>query len=143
MATSVLYTPEVLGLAAELSRFRLDDSIKPVAEAKSRTCGSSIVLGLSYSGGGMIDHAGVRSQACAIGQAAAAIFAKGVSGMTPDQVRLSRDAIAEWLDRGGSVPHWPGLEAIAAVQEHKGRHGAVMLAWNAACELLSTTDAYR
>jgi hypothetical protein len=41
----------------------------------------------------------------------------------------------------GSLPDWPGLATIAAARDYPGRHGALMLPWTAALQLLSTRDA--
>jgi hypothetical protein len=36
------------------------------------------------------------------------------------------------------LPDWPGLTAIAAARDYPARHGAIMLAWQAARQLLPT-----
>jgi NifU-like protein involved in Fe-S cluster formation len=136
MAAPVLYTPEVLGLATALAQFRWDESLPLQAEARSASCGSTIRLGLSLSGGDVVDRIGLRSQACAIGQASAAIFAQSASGRTAQDIRTTGRAIADWLKGEGDMPDWPGLAAIAAARDYPARHGAVMLPWTAAIQLL-------
>jgi NifU-like protein involved in Fe-S cluster formation len=136
MAETVLYTPEVLALAVELSRFRWNEDLPLKGEARSRSCGSTIALALDVDARGVITNVAVRSQACAIGQAAAAIFASAVVGMTALDVRKAGTAIAAWLGEEGAFPDWPGLSSIAAARDYPGRHGAVMLPWNAANQVL-------
>ncbi|HKR91707.1 iron-sulfur cluster assembly scaffold protein [Novosphingobium sp.] len=138
MSTAVLYTPEVLGLAIALARFPLTEDLPLRGEARSKSCGSTITLGLKMAPNGTIERIGVRSQACAIGQAAAAIFAQAASGRRGPDIHVAGTAIAAWLAGEGAMPDWPGLFAIAAAREYPARHGAVMLPWNAAMLVLPT-----
>lgn len=137
MAAAVLYTPEVLGLAIELARYPLADDLPLRGEARSKSCGSTIALGLATGTDGTVERIGVRCQACAIGQAAAAIFASAAAGSDAARIESARDAIAVWLSGDGPLPDWPGLATIAAARDYPARHGAVLLPWNAACTALS------
>lgn len=136
MSATVLYTPDVLALAVRLSHFPLRDEMPHVAEARSQACGSAITLGLATDADGRIEAVGLRSQACAIGQAAAAIFADGAQGKSRDDIAGSHAALTAWLAGDGALPDWPGLETIAAAQGYPGRHAALMLPWNAALRAL-------
>lgn len=136
MSATVLYTPDVLSLAVELSRFPWNDELPLKGEARSKSCGSTIALGLDIDAEGVIIGVGVRSQACAIGQAAAAIFAKAVIGMEAPAVVDAGKAVANWLGGQGGLPEWRGLSRIAAARDYPARHGAVLLPWNAAMQVL-------
>lgn len=136
MSTTVLYTPEVLALAIELARHPLTDDLPLRGEARSRSCGSTIALGLAFDAEGAIARVGLRSHACAIGQASAAIFAANAAGVTVGDLRATRTAVAAWLAGEGALPEWPGFAAIAAARDYPARHGAVMLPWDAAVEAL-------
>ncbi|WP_067731843.1 Fe-S cluster protein [Novosphingobium naphthalenivorans] len=140
MSATVLYTPEVLGLAIDLARFPLTDDLPLRAEARSKSCGSTITLGLETAADGTIARMGVRSQACAIGQAAAAIFVQGAAGQDGPAIHAAGRAIAAWLAGEAGMPDWPGLSTIAAAREYPGRHGAVMLPWNAAMQMLPSRE---
>lgn len=140
MSATVLYTPEVLGLAIDLARFPLTDDLPLRAEARSKSCGSTITLGLETAADGTIARMGVRSQACAIGQAAAAIFVQGAAGQDGSAIHAAGRAIAAWLAGEAGMPDWPGLSTIAAAREYPGRHGAVMLPWNAAMQMLPSRE---
>ncbi|MBT0668974.1 iron-sulfur cluster assembly scaffold protein [Novosphingobium profundi] len=142
MAT-VLYTPEVLGLAVDLAGYPLDEALPLLGQARSATCGSQLRLGLSCDAQGRVMRVGLAAQACAIGQAAAAIFAKGATGKTPDDIDAGAQAIRLWLAKDGAMPEWPGFEVLAAVPDYPARHGAVLLAWNAASQALSSTHQQR
>lgn len=138
MATAALYTSEVLALATSLAAWPWDESLPLHGEARSRSCGSTIALGLSLDGEGRIATIAVRSRACAIGQASAAIFAAGAAGRDAADIAAAETALRAWLSGEGGLPDWPGLDAIAAARDYPGRHGAIMLAWQAARDLLPT-----
>jgi len=143
MSTTVLYTPEVLGLAVKLAAHGWDGDLPFRAEARSPSCGSTIALGLALDGEGRVTKIGVRSQACAIGQAAAAIFADAAQGRTQVELAAAAQAITRWLGEEAPLPDWPGLSQIAAARDYPARHGAVMLPWKAALSALSGEGAKR
>ena len=85
----------------------------------------------------------VAVRACAVGQAAAAIFARAAPGRGGDEIGATHAALLEWLAGTGPLPDWPGLAAIAPAREFPARHGAIMLPWTAARDALSTAAADR
>jgi NifU-like protein involved in Fe-S cluster formation len=135
-----LYTPEILALATGLAAWPWDEGLALQAEVRSRSCGSTLALGLSLDAQGAIARIGLRARACAIGQAAAAIFAAAAAGRDAAAIAAADDAIATWLagEGGGDLPDWPGLAAIAPARAYPARHGAIRLAWQAARQLLPT-----
>lgn len=139
MSATILYTPEVLRLATGLAGYPWDDDLPLTGEARSRSCGSTIRLGLSTDAEGRVRRLGLRSSACAIGQAAAAIFAGAAVGRSAQDIAAAEQALSAWLSGGGAMPPWPGLAAIAAARDYPARHGAIMLAWQAARQALSST----
>lgn len=141
MAAEKLYTPQVLGLATALARWPWDADLPLRASARSRSCGSGLELGLALDEAGRVERLGLKAQACAIGQAAAAIFADAAAGRSLQEIAASASALADWLAGEGAMPDWPGLEALVAAREVPGRHGAILLAWNAARSLLPTTGS--
>lgn len=136
MTATVLYTPEVLGLAASLAEHGWDESLPLRGEARSRSCGSTIALALSLDAQDCVDRVAIRSHACAIGQAAAAIFAQGATGRSLVEIDDTAGQIEGWLAGDSELPDWPGLDAIAPARDYPARHGAIMLAWRAARQLL-------
>ena len=138
MSATVLYTPEVLGLATSLAAWPWDDGLPLRGEARSRSCGSTLRLGLATDDAGRIARIGLRAQACAVGQAAAAIFAAGALGRNAADIAQADRAIAGWLAGEGPLPDWPGIGAIAPARDYPGRHSAIRLAWTAASDLLPT-----
>ena len=138
MAAATLYTPEVLALATGLAAHPWDEALPLKGEARSASCGSTLALALALDRSGRIARVAVRAQACAIGQAAAGIFAAAARGRDADEIAAADAAIAAWLAGQGELPDWPGLGAIAPARDYPGRHGAVRLAWRAARHMLPT-----
>lgn len=131
-----LYSPEVLALATRLAAFPLDEDLPLRGAARSPACGSRIELGLTCDAGGAITRIGLKAQACAIGQAAAAIFADAAVGRSRADLAATLAALEAWLAGAGDQPDWPGLAAIAPARDFPGRHGAMLLPWKAALEAL-------
>lgn len=142
-AAGALYTPELLALAVSLAATPFDPSMPFAGEAHSRTCGSTIHMSLAVDASGRIERIGLRASACAVGQAAAAIFVRGAVGRSAGEIAGARDNLAAWLGGDAPMPDWPGLEALGAARAHPGRHGAIILAWNAALAALSNGEAPR
>lgn len=138
MSSARLYTPEVLALAASLAQWPWVEGLDEVAHARSRSCGSSLSLGLALDPQGRLVRLGVRARACAIGQAAAAIFAASAPGRTLEEIALEANHLTAWLGGDEDIPAIAGIGAIAAARDYPARHGAIMLAWTATRELLST-----
>ena len=138
---TALYTPDLLALAVSLGEVPFDPAMSLTGEARSRTCGSSLLLSLATGKDGRIERIGLRASACAVGQAAAALFAKSAAGRDPADIAAARAAIANWLAGHGPLPGWTGLSVLEPAREHPGRHGAIMLAWDAALDALSKQGA--
>ena len=98
---AVLYTPEILALAVELADHPLTGTADLYGEAVSRVCGSKVAIALSLDADGAIERAGARVTACAIGQAAAALFLRSASGRSPDDIAVALAAIEDWLGSAG------------------------------------------
>ncbi|QFT77899.1 iron-sulfur cluster assembly scaffold protein [Erythrobacter sp. THAF29] len=133
-----LYSPRLLALSAALADFPLDPGLSRVAEARSRTCGSTIALGIDTDPSGAVARIGMRVSACAVGQSSAAILALEARGKTATDFDEAHAQIAGWLEGRGELPDWPGFDALEAAQPYSGRHGALLMPWKAALEALST-----
>jgi NifU-like protein involved in Fe-S cluster formation len=142
-ATTALYTPRVLALATALADYPPDPGLPLHGAARSAACGSSLSLDLGIDSDGRIASLGMRAHACAIGQAAAAIFARNAIGQDADHLARTLAAIEAWQKGDGNMPAWPELEAIAAARDFPGRHGTMLLPWKAALDALSSADKPR
>lgn len=143
MSAAKLYTPELLGLAVELADYPLAGALPLGGEARSAACGSTLELGLALDGEGRIARIGMRVRACAVGQAAAAIFAREAAGRDAAAIEEAHEALRFWLAGEGGAPHWPGLAMLECACGYPGRHGAILLPWRAASAALSSLAAPR
>jgi NifU-like protein involved in Fe-S cluster formation len=133
----VLYTREILTLATSLAAWPWDAGLPLQARARSKSCGSTLLLGLDVDAAGLITRVGIRPQACAIGQASAAVFAAAAPRRNAVQIAAADRAIYDWLAGEGAMPDWPGIEAIAPARAFPARHGAIRLAWQAARDAMA------
>ncbi len=133
-----LYTPRLLSLSAALAGFPLTDGYENLAEARSRTCGSSITLGVNCDADTRVQEIGMLVSACAIGQSSAAVLALSAKGRPAVHFRETLGAIEAWLAGQGALPEWPEFDALAPALPHAGRHGALLLPWQTMISALST-----
>ncbi len=134
--TAKLYTPDLLALAVQLAKYPYDPALPFIGEARSRTCGSALAIGISVDQANCIAQIGMRVTACAVGQASAAIFANAAAGQSQTDVITGLSQIELWLAGQGDLPDWPGIAALSSAREHTGRHGAIFLPWRAAVAAL-------
>ena len=136
MSSAKLYNAELLGLATALANYPLDEDLPFRGSARSPACGSAVEVGLFLNDEGTISRIGIKTQACAVGQAAAAIFAAEVAGKTQADIAAALGETGQWL-AGGDLPNWNGMAVIAAARDYPARHGAILLTWRAALVALA------
>ena len=139
----ILYSPEILAAAVGLAEFPVDLALPFHGEARSRSCGSTLRVALSLDQHGRIARIGCRAQACAVGQAAAQIFASVAQGRTADGIAATRNDLALWLTGAGPSPDWPGIALLKPARDYPARHGAILLAWDAALAALASAPQLR
>jgi len=137
-AAQRLYTPELLALAVELADYPPLDTAPAHGEARSPTCGSTLSVDLVPDDSGRVARLGMRVRACAVGQAAAAIFARHAPGRDLADIRDTLDRLEAWLDDEGPAPDWPDLTLVEPARAYPARHGAMLLPWKAAAAALSS-----
>ncbi len=131
-----LYTPNLLSLSTQLAQFPLHEGLQLRSEQRSRTCGSTIDLGVSLDSNDRISAIGMQVSACAIGQASAAIMALEAVGQPVSNASMIEASINAWLAGEGEIPDWPGFDALSPALPHTGRHGALILPWKALARAL-------
>jgi NifU-like protein involved in Fe-S cluster formation len=141
MSVARLYTPELLALTVELAGWPPMENLPLHGEARSATCGSTLRIDLELDETGRICTLGMRVRACAVGQAAAAIFARHAKGHDAAAIAAAHDRIEGWLEGEAPIADWPDLVLLEAAREFPGRHGAILLSWKAANAALSTGPA--
>ncbi len=122
-----LYTRDILRLAGSISRVGTLDDADGAATRTSRLCGSSMTVEIAVADGRIADYA-QRIQACAFGQASAALFAEAAPGRSAAEIEAGRARIETFL-KGGAAPEgvWSAFERLEPVREVTARHGAVLL----------------
>jgi NifU-like protein involved in Fe-S cluster formation len=138
MSAQKLYTPELLALAVDLARWPALTHAAARGDARSPTCGSTVAIDLELDAAGRVADFGLTVRACAVGQAAAAVFAKGVVGRDRADLARALQDIDAWLEHGGDLPDWPGFAPLAPARDFPARHGAIRLPWKAALAALSS-----
>lgn len=139
--SAVLYTAEILALAVELAEFPHDETYPRCGEAHSRVCGSHVVMGLETDEKDRVAAIGARVSACAIGQAAAALFLRSAAGHGAEEIAHASSEIERWLAGGETEPDWPGIAALGSARAYPARHPAILLPWKAALVALSNRNA--
>ena len=138
MSAARLYTPELLALAVELADYPPLETAPIHAEARSPTCGSTLAIDLALDRDGLVERLGMRVRACAVGQAAAAIFARHARGRDLAEIRAALERLEGWLDDEGPAPDWPDMALVAPARAYPARQGALLLPWRAALAALSS-----
>ena len=134
-----LYNTDILTLSAGLKNTRLespDASVRKVA----KLCGSWVEIDITMDGDVVADYA-LRVQACALGQASAAILQEGLIGASLSDLTAARDALRAMLkeDGEGAEKQFGGgrfekLALLKGVAGYPARHGSTLLAFDAAVE---------
>jgi NifU-like protein involved in Fe-S cluster formation len=139
MSAERLYTPELLALAVDLAKWPRLPEAGLHGDARSTTCGSTLAIDLELDEAGRIARLGMAVRACAVGQAAAAIFAREAAGRSAADIAQALGRVEDWLKHDGDAPDWPGIAPIEPARAYPARHGAMLLPWKAALAALSST----
>ena len=122
-----LYTRDILGLAASLGEPAVLPRVDGAVERRAVTCGSRIRVEVEMADGA-VAAVSQRVEACAVGQAAAALMVAGARGRDGAEVRIALAGIEGWLKGDDTaVTAWPGLAVLDPARARIGRHGAILL----------------
>ena len=140
--SSALYSIDVLRRAASVADFPLLTDHDAKAERRSPTCGSRMTITLKLDDEDRIAAIGVDAKACALGQAAAAIFAASALGADRADIESASNQWSAYLSgERDELPDWEGLELLAAGRDYPARHPSMRLAFEAAAAALAARDA--
>lgn len=131
-----LYNRDILSLAVATADYPLRDGARHRVSARAPLCGSAIILDLDADEAGRVTAVGLHVEACALGQASAALLARHAPGQGLDEIRAARDAMAAWFKGEGDAPVWPGFDLLAPARDYPARHGAILLPFDAAIAAL-------
>lgn len=130
-----LYSSRILALAANMPRAGRLAAPEASSEKVAKLCGSRIVVDLVLTDGRVSDFA-QEVQACALGQASAAILGANIIGASVAEIRKARDGLRDMLKQAGPVPQgrFADLGVLAPVKDYPARHASTLLAFEAALE---------
>lgn len=101
------------------------------------TCGSRIIVDVTFDDTGHVTAYGHQINACALGQAAATLFARHAVGRSAAEITTARDELNQWLGDGGVPrPAWPDIGQLERARGYSARHGSIRLAFEAATEAM-------
>lgn len=136
-----LYHPRILELAANIGFLgRLPDPDGSATKV-SRICGSTVTVDVKLDAG-VVRSLGLEVEACALGQAAAAILAAHGVGAPVAEIAAARDALRRMLKDGGPPPQgrfWE-LRHLEGVKDYPPRHASTLLAFDAAVAACERAD---
>ena len=122
------YTREILRLAALIPYLETFEALEGATEGRSKTCGSRMRVAVELDWADRIVRLRQAVEACAYGQATAALMGGHAMGRSAEEVGATLAELEAWLAGTGGVPTtWPGLEVLAPALRRKGRHGAILL----------------
>lgn len=130
-----LYTIEILRLAGSLPEPAALDRVDGSAELRSPTCGSIVSTEVQVKDG-RLEAVSQKVQACAFGQASAALVAQGASGRNREEIAQALRQMTDWLGGEGAGPDWPGIGALSPALARRSRHGAILLPFRALLDAL-------
>ena len=139
--SKALYNREILRLAVSIphqGRLAKPDFSK---EVRSKTCGSRVIADLILTEDGKIEELGLEVQACALGQAAAAIVGGEAIGRSMEEFAAARDTMARFLSGQSNSPgEWKNLDQLSVAKDHGGRHAAILLPFDAVLAAFSSAS---
>lgn len=136
-----LYNRDILSLAVATADYLSNPDAQFRVSKRAPLCGSAIILDIDTDGNGHVTRVGMHVEACALGQASAALLARHVTGRSLAEIRAARDGIAGWFAGEEAEPDWPGFDLLAAARDYPARHGAILLPFDAAIAALEAQDA--
>ena len=136
-----LYNRDILSLAVATADYLPRPEAAHHATARAPLCGSRIIVDLDTGADGRVTAVGLHVEACALGQASAALLARHAPGRGLDDFRIARTAIADWFAGDGPQPDWPGFDLLAPARDYPARHGAILLPFEAAITALAPLEA--
>lgn len=128
MNVAPLYTVEILRLAASIPEPAALERVNGSAEMRAPTCGSIVATEVQLGSDGRVERLNQKVEACAFGQASAAVVASGAIGRNGEEVASALEAVGSWLSGSAPAPEdWPGFAALDPARSRTGRHGAILL----------------
>ncbi len=134
-----LYSREILRRTTQLQHLGRLAHPQGSADRVAKLCGSTIHVDLSLDRD-VVSEFAMEVEACALGQAAAAILSQHVIGATTAEIRAARDAMRAMLTGGEAVfpQRFSDLSILSAVRDYPARHASTLLSLEATCDAIDT-----
>jgi len=136
-----LYNRDILALAVATADYLPNPDAHYRVSKRAPLCGSAIIVDLDTDAGGRVTRVGLHVEACALGQASAALLARHAPGRGLADLRRARDGIAGWFSGTAELPDWPEFDLLAPARDYPARHGAILLPFDAAIAALEAQTA--
>ena len=130
-----LYTRDILRLAASIRGQRTFADLGDVDYIRSPTCGSRVAMRVTLDAAGRVTGIEQAVEACAFGQATAALVSDGAIGLNSEGAAVALAGVERWLDEDIAEP-WPGISLLNPARARRGRHGAILLPFRALVEAI-------
>jgi NifU-like protein involved in Fe-S cluster formation len=134
-----LYHPRIFELAGDISHVGRLAAPQGSATKVSKVCGSTATVDVALDGDVIADFA-IEIEACALGQASAAVLAAHAVGATVTEIIEARDALSAMLRENGPPPKgrfWE-LRHLEGVRTYPQRHVSTLLAFDACVAAIET-----
>jgi len=142
--SGALYNIEILRLATAIPHLGVLDCPQARVEKRSLICGSRVSVDVVLGEDGNVMDFAQSVNACALGQASAALLGAHVIGRSVDELREASAALAGYLSgTRDDYGDWPGLGIFAAGRAHSARHASIRLPFDAATEAVAKALAAR
>lgn len=147
---NALYNEKILNFAAHIGQTERLASPDATVTHHSPLCGSRITIDLKLDPEGRVTAYGQQVRACALGQAAASILGRHIVGQNTATLRQLVGVMRSMLKDSGPPPGadfangaFADLEVLVPVRDHKARHNAVLLPFEAAVKAIDQIEAAR
>jgi len=136
-----LYSGRILELAADIPHTGRLAAPHGSSRRRSPLCGSTVTVDVLLDGGRVTSFA-LEVKACALGQAAASIMGRALTGRNRAEIEAGRDALRAMLKDAGQVPPapWIGFEVLLPARDYRNRHASILLAMEAAAEAVALAE---
>ncbi|MBP2157596.1 MULTISPECIES: iron-sulfur cluster assembly scaffold protein [Asticcacaulis] len=132
-----LYSREILRRTTQLQHLGRLRAPQGAADRVAKLCGSTVHVEVRLDGDTVGDFA-MEVEACALGQAAAAILSQHVIGAPVADVFAARDALRALLkgEAAAFPERFADLHILSGVKDYPARHASTLLALEATCEAI-------
>jgi NifU-like protein involved in Fe-S cluster formation len=132
MMDSALYNRDILRLASSLVAGDRLENPDGSAEMRSPICGSRIQADIKFADDGTVAELALRANACALGQASAAIVRANANGVQLSTLSEVRAGVELALKGQATMPAmWSDLALLAPAKDYPSRHAAILLPYDA------------